>query len=723
MSASAATEGLVQTSVLVVGDWLVDEHWVVGKHRSATSSRTGFDHSRALHNDECSVRSLCGAGQVATILHQALSVGRPPFNVIGVGVWHPEDTYSLASMLDPEFNAGKTPHRLSSDIPPSSASVAMYNLAGSASQPLVRAGTTRIIRIYENTPRGLVQRQRLDWELPLSASGSESMWAHMPQSLHDLFERGSEIQHILVKDLRKGSVDTTLIKALFNEFKGARWYISSKEWKPEWLGVLRRKADIELLIVPPVAAQRAVNREEEHLSSWLMVDGEPSYEALATTEKLAKDYAIKRIVVHPSDAAILAYEPGEEAHGFVLPSDRRRHAVPFTPMASVFFPTLVAKLIVSDIPEPFGTVLKQAAAFTEQWQQDESQRLTRENWTPSAKQILHLDNLSDMPTTAQWHTYDWGQASKEWSDALSEFGIVDVPDPQTGGVRHEFQLWRGMTEIGEYIACTPQKRIALSRIYREGKALAKTPRDERRHKSFLIVDGPGSGKSFMVQCLRNALGMESRHYNITRLLNRNELFDCFQDIASAQSGHRDPLLVFVDELNSKIGGHHIYDAFLEPLEDGRFVRSGSVATIAPCLWIFAGTENPSGSGASDHGNDFEQRLSAPAIHFQPRSQSNEDELTKVERVYVGVACLLQRFPEVKKVSRPVLQAFWMMNQAVPREVRRFVWDFEDVQYSRVMTRNLPRDYQRKYGQLLTGSSQKANDDESLLVEIKRRPGD
>ncbi len=35
--------------VLVVGDWFVDEHWVCGVHRSATGSRTGQAHFRALH--------------------------------------------------------------------------------------------------------------------------------------------------------------------------------------------------------------------------------------------------------------------------------------------------------------------------------------------------------------------------------------------------------------------------------------------------------------------------------------------------------------------------------------------------------------------------------------------------------------------------------------------------------------------------------------------------
>jgi hypothetical protein len=87
--------------ILVVGDWNVDEHWVIGKHRAISSSRTGNDHSRALHRDTCSIRSLCGAGQVATILYQAKKANRAVFDVKGMGLWYEGDTDMLAKMLNP----------------------------------------------------------------------------------------------------------------------------------------------------------------------------------------------------------------------------------------------------------------------------------------------------------------------------------------------------------------------------------------------------------------------------------------------------------------------------------------------------------------------------------------------------------------------------------------------------------------------------------------------
>src|ERR1044071_908267 len=691
------------TSVLVVGDWVVDEHWVVGKHRSATSNRTGRDHSRALHTEMCSVRSLCGAGQVATILQQARSNHVSCFDISGVGIWHPGDTDALVAMVDPQFNVGKTPHRLTSDLYPQDAhapqNVRMYNLAGIPDETVANVGTIRALRIYENTPAGSKLRQRFDWEWPLGATDHKNIRDQTTTTLNQLFEHKSEIRHILVKDLRKGTVDLPLIRMLSEQFKDARWYISSKEWQPDWMAALKR-ARVELIVVPQTAARRAVARDAI-ATSWLTSGGVPSREALTALKKLGDEYKTSRIVVLPSDATILAFDrdASGEAHGFIHSPVALRETMPFTPMASVFFPALVAYLAVQPAQKArsFSAVVHDAVSFTQKWQVDEGQRLTRDNWTPGPAQILVLDDSPDVDPRLP--SFRWSDASDQWDAAFSNLGIVSVPDPaRPGEMKEEFQLWRGMTELDQYVACNPKKRLALSHVMRQGEELFRTPAEERRHRSVLFVDSPGSGKSFMVERLRKTLRMESKHYNITRLQNRNDLFACFQEIAAVRSDIGEPLLVFVDELNAKVNNQHIYDGFLEPLEDGKYVRSGSVGRIEPCLWILAGTEDPSRAGDSSKGLDLEQRLSHPVFHFrEPGDDTEESEIAKVERVYVGVSCLLQRFPEVKRVSKRVLQAFRGLSGKVPREVRRFVWDFEEVQYSRVTAQNLPREWHRKYG--------------------------
>ena len=52
-------------NVLVVGDWVVDENWILAKHNSETSSHIGQAHFRSLVDQvDSQILSLCGAGNV-----------------------------------------------------------------------------------------------------------------------------------------------------------------------------------------------------------------------------------------------------------------------------------------------------------------------------------------------------------------------------------------------------------------------------------------------------------------------------------------------------------------------------------------------------------------------------------------------------------------------------------------------------------------------------------
>jgi len=118
----------VLKKILVVGDWLVDEHWVTGVHRSSSSSRTGHAHYRALHNLESTVQSFCGAGRSASLLYQVKKRGRRLFSIYGLGLWHERDTDHLKEMFDFKRLRGKTLFRLNHDKPVVPEDVELINL-------------------------------------------------------------------------------------------------------------------------------------------------------------------------------------------------------------------------------------------------------------------------------------------------------------------------------------------------------------------------------------------------------------------------------------------------------------------------------------------------------------------------------------------------------------------------------------------------------------------
>ena len=75
--------------LLIIGDWVVDDNWLTGIHRSSTGLRTGRKHHRSLHSLGSPVQAFCGAGRLASILYDAIKEDDKSklFDITGIGVW------------------------------------------------------------------------------------------------------------------------------------------------------------------------------------------------------------------------------------------------------------------------------------------------------------------------------------------------------------------------------------------------------------------------------------------------------------------------------------------------------------------------------------------------------------------------------------------------------------------------------------------------------------
>jgi len=401
-------------------------------------------------------------------------------------------------------------------------------------------------------------------------------------------------------------------------------------------------------------------------------------------------------------------------------------------MASVLFSAVVANLIAESeaaiTAQPFANCLEEAGSFTLMWEHEEAKRLTNGDWVPSEKQVLRIGSpRSEDSLAVKWAPFDWMRTCEDWKDAFSGLGIVR--NRRTG--QDEFQLWRAMTELDGYISCSATRRSAVRRLLSEGQELVRAPVSERRHRSFLIVDKPGSGKSYLVDRLASKLCVRPLRFNISQFLTRDQVIDCFQMILSAQSEAKDdePLIVFFDEINTKVSGEPPYGLFLDPLENGTFTHQGRVSHLAPCLWLFAGTHVPDEASKSTKAADF---MSRQTRFFQLYTGIPEEDLSTVEQVYIGVAAIRGAFPEVNQVSKKVLNAFTLLPAEVgPRATKRLVHSFRYVQYGRVMAHNIPANWPDTLGvpaatrsRAFTQLLEKWNampDPEKDLVEIRSRP--
>ncbi|MCP4695544.1 MAG: AAA family ATPase [Gammaproteobacteria bacterium] len=745
-------ETVMQNKILVIGDWLVDEHWITGIHRSPTSSRTGQAHYRTLQLPTSTIHSLCGAGHTASILHHAKHgpENKDKFcDIIGVGLWHKEDSGILAGMLNIDGENVIVPHRItikpkadSSTKPEanSSAKNNLFNLGDSLKDKEGKYGTTKIIRVYQHTGNKIDLIQRIDWELPYPVNGwfsksenSNKLPAEGSNLSKYLEEHKKEFKAVVIKDMCKGVISKELIQWLVGkpDEKGKLdekipWFISTKAWRPNWLEELK-DVDVRLLIIPQVAAQHAVR--EGDLSRWITRSKHVSKEAL---EKIDYFYDLlnvfERLVVVtlPEGSSVLARDKWHENQkkdkdkkdkdkkDGIMQTDLELAKIPVVlPMASVFFPALVANLLEEKNMD-FKKLLRDSLCFTKKWMLYEILRMKNpETWSPKGEKDekgdiipsprLELDDAKGAQNKevvcGTWQTFPWESTKKDWDSAVTSYGIIgEKKNGEKNEENMRLELWRAMTDVEGYICCVKSKRKVIQKLVKELEGFNANGR--RQHKSYMLIASPGSGKTFLIDCLAKSLGLRPLSFNITQMLSKSDILDCFDTIVTTQAQDRkESLLVFFDEINATLQGQHVYDTFLAPLEEGVYVRAGKTFHIDPCIWFFAGTEGPAEGNDKDKSakaDDFESRLSLAPLKLT-KSRSEEGDEARLENVYLGVSLLRSIFPDVRKVSQKVLRTFHSLRPELEiRELKHFVKSFVDIQYGKVLGRNVSLDWLREF---------------------------
>jgi hypothetical protein len=266
----------------------------------------------------------------------------------------------------------------------------------------------------------------------------------------------------------------------------------------------------------------------------------------------------------------------------------------------------------------------------------------------------------------------WEAEWKAWTEATATHGIISSENNK------KIELWRGMTAVNGYICFEPQKRKSLSRLAAEIREISRRPMET--HQAVQLLAEPGSGKSHLVKCLAKAAELRMLSFNISQLNRREDIMSCFDTIVTAQAAEQSqPLLVFFDEINAKIAGQNVYDAFLSPLEESLYIRGGLKFHIKACLWVFAGTVEKDGKEA-DKYVDFKSRLTLGIVQL--------GRMAAIEKAYLGAQLVRARFSDVRRVSQDALDQF----AAVPgdvRELRTLVNKLHDVQNSQVSKANFP----------------------------------
>ncbi|TAK99530.1 MAG: ATP-binding protein [Verrucomicrobia bacterium] len=669
-------------SVLVLGDLVVDEHWVTGIERSPTASRRGLSHSHALHALNTTVDTLSGAGLTASVLARAGlnpdGSGTPLCEVHAIGVWHPSDQRVLRAMMIPQNTQGRSPYKVSWPFTEYNLDyIHLHNLAPFINDAESPYATTTVIRVYERTANdGVRLQKRIDWELhPHAEVNGSPSWIKAETDLEKLLKPiGSGqvplpeiVDAIIIKDLVKGVVTEKMIEWLVNVYGEKRiegrpipWFISSKAFKPGWLKKLHNQ-HVQLLVIPPVAAQEAARRNETS-SSWCVAQGVPSPHALELLE--SQDRKLQKLFPPGQDRLVLALpvpertcviakscEGKSEPWLLVQPDYALQPPRVGVPMASVLFGALVA-LTIKHRDRTHRENLDIALDFTKKWMEHQSMRIeSPDGWKPEEEPVVPLDVAP--PNPSRLRRDEWHLAVKTWKQAYSFIsrGIIEH-----GGLK-QIELWRAMTDVDRYVSLTKSKRSAIRSL---GLLLDRYKEcTDERPLSAMLLARPGSGKTYLMSKLAAQHGFDFLSFNVAQMLQKSDLFDAFDTIVStraAQLHPEKPTLVFFDEINVELESSPVYTVFLDPIDCSTYRRAGKAFHIPRCLWVFAGTGIDE-SRRETKGSDFKSRLTLGPINFDAESDDADSDDAKLERIYLGVSMLKQEFPEVRFVSKKVLEAF------------------------------------------------------------------
>lgn len=182
-------------------------------------------------------------------------------------------------------------------------------------------------------------------------------------------------------------------------------------------------------------------------------------------------------------------------------------------------------------------------------------------------------------------------------------------------------------------------------------------KDEHRRPFVVAVCGePGTGKSTLARALAQEVReVEFIGANAAQWVSFNDLWGLCELIRSARIRGKLPV-VFIDEVDSKVSGEHLYGKLLAPLWDGEYVLRGARRELGPSIFLLAGSGAEwstahklalAAGGATDKLPDLVSRLSTDPIDIPKFSGPIV--------LYAAARFLQDRFPLLRKVDRGILR--------------------------------------------------------------------
>lgn len=620
--------------IAIVGDWFIDENWLVSKHITYSSTHTGDAHFLSKHkNIDKRMLSLCGASEILEVLRIYLNKQGEKYDFYGFGTWNKDDNDILQCMLCPEHTILKylTPYTLSSvrrinyrlkdgirlcpytsdDSDKQTACNYLPHLINLASGE--RLSTNRIVRRYEGIGSGKpILRDRVDWELPVLPSDLDKL----DEAFDPLI--GRDISAVVIEDHGKGVINEKTINKLIEVVlsgKDTKWYVRSKIDEPEWINILYDKGiNIRLRLVDNKLAEHKkglrrwyIGNEIGHAALELLgeLTGDKQYkhgqELLPAREKHTTRAAVlfddnTAIAKDRNDCYVLSHPPGP----LQLINIGR---------TTTFFNALIAQDMAKKYRnKSFGIQCSNALRCAYEWSIQSTKAWSREDLHFYGDYSGALKSLESTNPKSEPNCIDYNDAWELWKQSAERSGIIGIASDR------KYQLWRGEGALEGYITVGSPKRDAINDLIKKIDQFRNT-KDVKYPFNCLLIAGPGWGKSFLAKSLAAHFNMPHLDFSISQMATSHDLIDCLDTICSVQNRSQEKLLIFMDEINCEIEGNTALGLLLNPIWDGKFIRNGKTYRLAPAVWIFASTATLDEITEPVKGSDFVSRLNGPIVEL------------------------------------------------------------------------------------------------------------
>jgi hypothetical protein len=732
-----------QEMIVVLGDWFIDENWLVAKHESYSSSNTGKVHYLVQHREiDKRCITLCGAPEILIVLKSYLDKKYfSKYSFIGFGAWNEVDDDIIHCTLCSHHIESKhlTPYTLKSlkcvegsrknRICPYNNERCIYfdldltNLATKA-----KNSTNRIIRCYEgygtSKPNILY---RFDWRLPMKDALDSTKLDNL---------KGDDITAIVIEDHGKGVIDEPIISKLIDIVQNkpnVNWYIRSKIDNPTWLSLLKQNGITPRLLVinqqlaeywhgqrrwrfGNKLARASLEMLGDLKGEYIFKHGEHDIER---RNKLHYN-SLRAAIIFDDNTAIAIDEEMNCYNLYNPPGPKQLINIGRT---SMFFSALIAQDLSEHYKNnSFGVHCNNALKVAFDWSKEASTAWNKQNlyfYGDYKTALQYLEN--DGGKTENIESCHYNDLWKSWNDSSKGDGIL-----RDKNISDKFQMWRGKGTLEDYICVGGPKRDTINDLINKVQQF-NNQKDLKHSFNCLLISSPGWGKSFLAKCLAKYCDMHYLAFSLSQMANTNDLIDCFDTICAAQNMAENRFIIFMDEINCEIEGHEAMSLLLSPIWDGSFIRGGKRYQLKPSIWVFASTQPIRDLVKSVKGSDFISRLNGPVIELDRLATDNprhgemvpihlsnlrkklgenpdidiytdSDYITfrsfegvfKTDQIYLGISLLNNLWGPISRIQQEVIDLFKdivLINGI--RSLEFFVSKFQFIQDGKIVSSNVP----------------------------------